>query len=557
MNRANTTSLLSAFATIKSLSDAKKYESPYQILAEFINYIINIESLYSFNSAEMKNRLNNQFGFIIPESVVKTAVRRMVNVTLENGIYTVSPSEKKSDSQFYKSIKEAENIRLNLTNAIATYVQTRLGSASIQKEILEKELISFLIGETQNVSDNYLDLISEFILKNEDDIQIQAQLSQIREGSILYIGLNHNINETGSITKPLTLYLGTEILFSLAGFNGEIYKQFADDFFDLVRNANANGKNKIKLKYFADVKKEIDEFFFIAEEIIEGKRPPWIDKPAMIAITNGCSSASDVTVKKSDFYYQLKYSFGISEDAKEDYYDDTLFESNLESFDYVDEDDEKKKKEKGIKYISHINKLRKGVRFNNDIDSQYLIVTNTKVTLLLSQEQVDKIKEDENLEFVSNFAVSLDRIISLLWYKLGNGFGKKGIPSNITAVLRARIVLSSSIAKKANTAFFDTKKQYQDGKITEDQLAARIITLRSKPKLPEELQGDNIDEIMDFSPDFLRRYEERVESDQKSLKEKERLIETIKKESEIKDKTISDQGSIITEKDKALSKQCQ
>lgn len=181
-------------------------------------------------------------------------------------------------------------------------------------------------------------------------------------------------------------------------------------------------------------------------------------------------------------------------------------------------------------------------------------MTNTKVTLLLSQEQVDKIKEDENLEFVANFAVSLDRIISLLWYKLGNGFGKKGVPSNITAVLRARIVLSSSIAKKANTAFFDTKKQYQDGKITEDQLAARIITLRSKPKLSEELQGDNIDEIMDFSPDFLRRYEERVESDQKSLKEKERLIEAIKKESEIKDKTISDQGSIITEKDKALSK---
>ena len=34
-----------------------------------------------------------------------------------------------------------------------------------------------------------------------------------------------------SITKPLTLYLGTEILFSLAGYNGEIFHQFACDFF--------------------------------------------------------------------------------------------------------------------------------------------------------------------------------------------------------------------------------------------------------------------------------------------------------------------------------------
>lgn len=554
MDNTNTTSLLSAFATIKSLSDAKKYESPYQILAEFIRHIIDTKSLHSFSSAEMKNRLNEQFGFIIPESVIKTAARRMPDVTLENGLYTVSSLEKESHSLFQNKIKEAEDISSNLIDTIATYVQTRTDSADVQKDALAQELISFLIEDQQNAPNDYLDLISEFIIKNEDNAQIQAQLSQIREGSILYIGLNHNINETGSITKPLTLYLGTEILFSLVGFNGEIYKQFADDFFNLVRTANTKGQKKIRLKYFADVKKEMDEFFFTAEEIVEGKSPQLNNKPAMIAITNGCSTASDVTIKKSDFYHTLQYSFGITEDTEDDFYDESLFESNLESFDYI-EDDEKGKKEKGIKYISHINKLRKGAHFNNDIDSGYLIVTNTKVTILISQEQVEKIKNDKNLEFVANFAVSLDRITSLLWYKLGKGFGKKEFPSSINAVLRARIVLSSSIAQKANTAFFDTKKQYQDGKITEDQLAARIITLRNKPKLPEELQGENIDEIMDFSPDFLRRYEERVESDQKALKEKEELIEKITKRSETQDQTITDQGKIIAEKDKTISNQ--
>ena len=64
-----------------------------------------------------------------------------------------------------------------------------------------------------------------------------------------------------SITKPLTLYLGTEILFSLAGYNGEIFHQFACDFFEQVRLANTGATPTIVLRYFADIKKGIDDFF--------------------------------------------------------------------------------------------------------------------------------------------------------------------------------------------------------------------------------------------------------------------------------------------------------
>ena len=214
---------------------------------------------------------------------------------------------------------------------------------------------------------------------------------------------------------------------------------------------------------------------------------------------------------------------------------------------------EKKKKEYGIKLISHINKLRNGKRYTNDFDSEYLLVTNAKVTLLISQEQINKIKSDEKLESVANYAVSLDRITSLLWYKLGNGFGKKDYPANVSAVLRARVVLSSSIAKNAEKAFSDIKKQYEDGIITDEQVAARIRTLKNKPTLPEELKGDDIEEIMDFSPDFLRRYEEKVNSDRKSLMEKETIIKQIKDESAAKDKTILKKNGIIEEKDNELN----
>ena len=177
------------------------------------------------------------------------------------------------------------------------------------------------------------------------------------------------------------------------------------------------------------------------------------------------------------------------------------------------------------------------------------IVTNSKATLMISKEQVDSIKAEENLDNLCSFAVSLDRITSLLWYKLGNGFSKKTFPSSVSAILKARAVLSASIAKNAEKAFFTSKQQYEQGELTEDQVAARIITLRNKPTLPEDLHGDDIVEIMDFSPEYLSRYEEKVKKTQSLLEEKDAIINSIKADSVEKilekNATIASQQEII------------
>mgnify|MGYP007058963367 FL=1 len=87
LQKTNRTSIMASFATLKSLSDVKKYQSPYQILREFINYIIVSDSLYSFSAVEMKNCLNSHFSFSIPEAVVKTALKNMPGANLTDGIY--------------------------------------------------------------------------------------------------------------------------------------------------------------------------------------------------------------------------------------------------------------------------------------------------------------------------------------------------------------------------------------------------------------------------------------------------------------------------------------
>ncbi len=551
MHTMNSCSQIAAFATIKSLSDEKKYRSPYQLLGEFIRNIISDKAIYSFQTTEMKNMLFDTFGFDIPEAVIKTSVRNMAGISLSNNVYSVSIADLCTDSLFEEKKKEANEISAETISLLIKYIEERSGEHSVSTNVVAKELISILIGEASSNSGKYIDIISEFILKNENNEDIQEYLNKVKEGSILYIGLNHNIGETGSITKPLVLYLGTEILFSLAGYNGTIYKQFADDFFSQVRAANSNGTKKITLKYFSDIKEEINDFFLTASDIVDGKKEQYNEKPAMSAIINGCSTSSDVDVKQSDFYHNLQYAFGITEDTSHSFYDEEFFESNLESFDDIDDSDNKK--ESGIKYISHINKLRNGKVFSNDIDSEYLLVTNTKLTLLLSKEQTDIKKEKHGVEHIANFAVSLDRITSLLWYKLGNGFGSKEYPSSLNAVLGARVVLSASIAKNASRAYFDIKKQYESGIISKEQLAARIITLKNKSKLPEELHGDDIAEIMDFSPEFLSRYEEEHKNNQRALDEKEKALAELKTDVNNKEKTIASQAAIISEKDQFLA----
>jgi hypothetical protein len=553
MNQQGTSSVLAAYATLKSLSDENKYHSPYQILREFIRYIIISDALYSFSAIEMKNQLANHFGFLIPEAVVKSSLGNMGGILLNHGTYTVCMEELGSDSVFEDKKKEADDYESSIIQLLSEYISNRTQTANIDESVLSQALARFLTDDTSIQSTKYTDLIGEFVLKNENNKEVQDGLNKIREGSILYLGLCHNIGEVGSITKPLTLYLGTEILFSFAGYNGEIYQQFANDFFDQVRTANSGKTKKITLYYFSDIKKEIEEYFNIAREIVEGKRHSLLDKPAMKAITDGCCTATDVDVKKADFYYLLKYSYGIMEDPNDNYYDEEYFSSNLESFEYEDEADKNKKKEMAIKLISHINKLRNGNHYHSDIESEHLIITNTKAILLISKEQVEILKTEKSLDHLCNFAVTLDRITSLLWYKLGNGFSKKAYPTSVKAVLKARVVLSASIAKKAERAFAEVKQQYENNTIEEQQVAARIITIKKKPTLPEDLEGDDIDEIMDFSPEYLNRYEEQFKNNQNALREKVQIIKSLeadtKKTISERDATIASQQGLIKKKD--------
>lgn len=545
MSSNNPTSILASFSTMKSLVDAQQYQSPYQILAEFIQYIIIKSNLHSFTAIEMKNRLFEVFGFDIPEAVVRTTVRGLQFVKTENRIYHVNQIELKDNSAFeeMKAVAEANNT--DIIDLLIAFAQETDPSSAIWADELTQEFIAYLLDDQQTTAaGKYTDLIGRFILKNESDEKIQSALTAIREGSILYIGLNHNISETGSLRKPLTLFLGTEVLFSLYGYNGEIYKQLAQDLYDQIKAANV-GTKRISLRYFSEVKKEIDDFFTSAELIVDGKQLLF-DTVAMKAIINGCSTAGDVKVKKADFFHVLQCSYGIMEDDRSSYYENTDDQYNLESLSVDPQQYD------SIKFISHINKLRKGRIYPYDLDAEYLIVTNSGITLRASREQVERVMKEQAVDSACDYAVSVERLTNILWYKLGNGLGRKEYPNNVNAVLKARMLLASKISQNISKLYMETRAQYRAGVITEDQLASRIITLRKKPITPEELTAETIEDSLDFSLEYLTRYEEEVNRNKEALQEKEHLLQVL---SDQKDRVISEKDGALAEKEQLIQAQ--
>lgn len=545
MSSNNPTSILASFSTMKSLVDAQQYQSPYQILAEFIQYIIIKSNLHSFTAIEMKNRLFEVFGFDIPEAVVRTTVRGLQFVKTENRIYHVNQIELKDNSAFeeMKAVAEANNT--DIIDLLIAFAQETDPSSAIWADALTQEFIAYLLDDQQTTAaGKYTDLIGRFILKNESDEKIQSALTAIREGSILYIGLNHNISETGSLRKPLTLFLGTEVLFSLYGYNGEIYKQLAQDLYDQIKAANV-GTKRITLRYFSEVKKEIDDFFASAELIVDGKQLLF-DTVAMKAIINGCSTAGDVKVKKADFFHVLQCSYGIMEDDRSSYYENTDDQYNLESLSVDPQQYD------SIKFISHINKLRKGRIYPYDLDAEYLIVTNSGITLRASREQVERVMKEQAVDSACDYAVSVERLTNILWYKLGNGLGRKEYPNNVNAVLKARMLLASKISQNISKLYMETRAQYRAGVITEDQLASRIITLRKKPITPEELTAETIEDSLDFSLEYLTRYEEEVNRNKEALQEKEHLLQVL---SDQKDRVISEKDGALAEKEQLIQAQ--
>lgn len=534
MKNVYSKSIMASYATFKELYNSKKYSSPYQILAEFIKYIIVSKTLYTFTSTEIQGFLIDEFGFNLPLAVVRTAIKNISEVSLNNRVYNVSSQSIQSNKDFCNYKQKSEDQSKIITDALIEYAEEK--NVILDKARFVEELIAYMLDEEGD--SQYQQIISEFILSNNNNELFTDSFSAIRDGSILYSGLAFNITEFGSLNQKLTLFLDTEILFDIAGLNGEFYKALAIDFFRLVEIANKNSKT-ITLKYFKVVADEIDQFYGQAERIVSGQGEIFFSQ-AMTNIISGCKDISDISDKKVEFYDLLHSKYSILQDDKKNYYTDSDYEYNLEGMSCLEFPNTEEANREGYLFCSHINKLRKGNISSDYLSSNVLFITDTRRVLEISRSITEQMNSQDPETQICDYAVSLSKITNLLWYKLNRGFGSTQFPENLDVIIKARVILSSYINQNISNTYKNIKEKVKSGELSQEQAAARIVALKEKSIPPENITQENIDDVLNFTEEHLCQFEESQAQNRRLLIEQNKTIENLSNSVEDLQKRLSE-----------------
>ena len=485
--------ILATYVIYNSLYKDKRTDV-YDIVSEFVKYVILKEHNTSYSQLEISELLNQNFGFQIPALVLKPATQRIDGIQQKNGKYIVQYSKIQENPRFsemhQKAMQENEIIIDNLISYIKEKSEKKL--EPFDRTEVEVAFRNYLLDEC--VEDEYAKYISAFIIEKAEDENYVKKINEIREGHILYNGLslNKRVSELGWKSK-LTIYLDMEILFHLAGYNGTTFERLAKEFLELVNEANKKEKY-ITLKFFQETKREIEHFFDTAEIILRNGSVINPGQTAMESILSGCKYSADITEKKANFYLFLNRNH-IYEEKKTDFYDRRYDEANFESMQY----DEKELAD--IRLISHINKLRNNKVALDYADAGCILLSETGSVLEFSRqftlEKENSIGQNTNQKIVP-FAINLYTLTNMLWYRLNRALKQNDEPATIDSVLRAKIVLAKFINESIVTQYEELVKKQNEGEIDYEELAVVIAELRKQSKKPENILKDGVNDALKY-----------------------------------------------------------
>ena len=511
------------------------------ILCEFVKNIVLGKQLTAFTPTQIKIELKNEYDFSIPEYVVESVVKKFCRK--ENSLYYPKEdvvSQRVNDQEIEKIERNHEFIISKLISYVEDKQSKQLSDN--EKDKLVQSFCSYLIDDS-NVE--YEDYISSFVIQTQEDESLSFLLRTIKEGVVLYTGIqyNDNVSEIGSWKDDFTIFVEQEILFHLAGYNGSLYKQLFMDFFELIKEVNRKAlKQIIRIKYFDSVKNEIDKFFKIAERIVDGKDTLDCSNIAMTAIVQGCEHKSDVIAKKMEFYKILKDN-SISEEESNKYIRERqkyniYFEDNLKC---LSVDLPERNIEWSLNLLNNISLIRNGNTSGFE-NSKCILLTGNSTTMAVALHPM--IKQNGMVPF----ATTLDYITNKIWFKLNKGFGSNNYPKSFEIVTKAQIVLSTLIVGSVSQEFERIKKEISEKNKSESVIAAELAELKERVRKPEDIDANRIDEILETisladAERYLRERElERIEAE-KQKEENERLItelSLIKKEKEENEANAAD-----------------
>jgi predicted nucleic acid-binding Zn ribbon protein len=508
----NSSKLIASIVVFKELHDNDK--DIYDIISEFVKSAVIQNKKWSFSSTEITKLVETDFDFKIPEAVIKTALKNRLAKTgflrLEKGEYFINDIESKIDPNFESNFNKKSQGYKDTEEEFISYIQSKKDNKLKENELndIKDNLKQYLLGN--GVHETYTQAISALIIQRKNDKKFQERLNQIREGLVLYTGIRYtaDLNDLGHWKNELTIFLDTEILFFLAGYNGQIYKEIFNDFYKLVKEINfssKDNKNKIQLKYFDETEKDIYDFFHVATLIVENKKTLNPSKTAMKEIVNGCLTKSDIIVKRNKFFTDLK-THGIHKEENLNYYENNKYiveglavVEELKQMSFANQKDFNEETcQEYLKLFTKINVLRRGINNQGFDKCKYILLTGNRFVHYLSHSKHVKTTEKD-----IPFATDIDYITDKFWFKLKKGFGNNDDkPKSFDIITKAQIILSSQISLTVQEKFTSMNEEFKNGKITKDEAISLNYELRESALKPEEITELNIDESINFINEF-------------------------------------------------------
>lgn len=486
----NNHKLLASLAVFGELHENKK--TIYEILGEFIVDIIKENNTISFTITDLVDSLNKKYEFSIPSSIVKTSLNKTKLFIQKDNEYTIKDYKLLGN---YDKLEHETQIEVNngIINALVLFIKENKNIEINQdnRRQIEKEFCDFILDVPSE--NGYSDLISAFIMVNKKDIAFVKEMNKIKEGVVLYNGLNYTPNS--HLFTPwkneFTIYINTEHLFHLGGFNGVIYNMLFMDFYNLVKEVNRK-KKIIHLKFFSEVKEEVDYFFNKAIDIV--KRNDSLDPNyAMKEIISDCETTMDVIGKKINFYTKLE-KLGIQEETCTL----TVNESNNYKYniDSIDLEEEMKKVysyadiSNEVKILNYVS-LKRADRENSNLENVgYILLTDKQKFLKISHSK--HIKDTRNVPLSSTLSFMTNK----LWFKLNKGFGGDSYPKSFNVITKAQLLLSSHINSRLYKDFETLKKKVLNDELTEGVATNMLADIRERNIAPEDITEDNLEFIL-------------------------------------------------------------
>lgn len=570
---------LAAYALFYQLHEQKL--TTLDIVKRFVRIAVINSPVSNMTLFQIKALIKEFAGLDMPLAVVSHAVNTCDFLNkVEGTIYfhlvkDISQDERDEYENAIKSNSDNTNI---IVEKMGNYISDKLNRSLDSTDVLkiQSDLAHVLIKK--DGTDGFKPYIQAFIQEHKDDSEIFSILQTISMGLIVFLGLQEdNIEQGGKVfDRKLTLFLDTEIIFNIMGYNGPEFQQLADDFLNQVNDVKREQKykgsrneNAIRLEYLPDVRYEIDRFFADAESIRERKVSPTHRTAVLQHILKNCPDTSSVAVMRGDFWHELgkkgisQISCDIPEDSEfadiciacKDYRDEKVdAESNPENPLYDDQ-------YQNLSFLNTVNKLRGYTRRKASLDGcGYIMISNTH-DLLSKASRI--LSDNDHINYP--LALNLFDVTSRLWLKLNRGFGVANSMPSLNIAVQASIALRSNFNSMIEEKYNKTVEDYKNNVINKDTLKHRVSALRTLQD--SSTQSDPLDFVLPLSEEEVEEYirsknhiEYELRQSNEDKKNKIALLEESHAEAnllhqgelQIITKQSEDSQRIIIEKDKTI-----